>query len=165
MAGVLPQGVSATFRAVWDARRLYVLNVVRDPRGIVRSGLHHRAVWENDAAELYLSGDNRAGITMGPHQTQLIVSAAQPQELLWVLPGRSAAGVRATAAKTSAGYAVLVSYPWVDLGLRAGIGQVVGVDVAVDTYGRSSEHQAIAWGTAGVAEQNPSTWGQFVLVR
>ena len=73
--------------------------------------------------------------------------------------------MRAAAAKTATGYAVLISYPWADLGLHAGTGLVVGVDVAVDFYGRSRESQSIAWGTAGVAEQNPSTWGQFILAR
>lgn len=164
MAGQMPSNFSATFQAVWDAKNLYVLEVVKDAQGFDPANANASTPWTSDAMEVYLSGDNGSDTSMGSNDTQIDIPIGQPSSV-WVLPGQDATGVVGAVNKTASGWVAQLTIPWgVVPGAKAGIGQTVGIDPAADTHSDgSSQNQALAWGNPGSSEQNPSIWGQLVL--
>ncbi len=163
MAGAMPSGFSASFAAVWDAKDLFLLEKVKTPKGIA-STLDPTAPWTTDAMEAYLSGSNSSGTTMGTHEVQFVVPAAQPASI-WHTSGRTVSGVLATVAKTGSGYDTLLTVPWTVLGTSAGTGQRIGVNVAADAYSGKGQNQLLAWGIHGSNEQAPAGWGQLTLAK
>ena len=165
MAGHMPSGFSATFQAVWDTKNLYVLEQVKNPKGFSAANANTKTPWTSDAMEVYLSGNNGGGSTMGSNDTQIDIPLGSPSSV-WVTSGKSAGGVAGYVKKVTGGYDAMMAIPWGDIGASSGIGQVIGLDPAADTYSNgSSQNQVIAWGTPGSSEQNPSTWGQAILVQ
>lgn len=163
MAGSMPSGFAASFQAVWDMKNLYVLETVKNPAGFTASNANTTNPWQSDAMEIYLSGDNGGDTSMGTNDTQIDIPLGAPSSV-WVLPGHDASGVTATVKTASGGYDVMMAIPWSAVGATAGTGQVIGADPAADTYSDgSAQNQAIAWGTPGSSEQNPSIWGQLIL--
>ncbi len=164
MTGSMPTGFSATFQAAWDSKNLYVLQVVKDPQGFNPSNANTTTPWTSDAMEVYLSGDNGSDTAMASNDVQIDIPIGQPSSV-WVTNGQSSTGVQGAANKTSTGWAAQLTIPWSDIpGANAGVGQIIGIDPAADTYSDgSSQNQAIAWGNPGSSEQNPSIWGQLVL--
>jgi hypothetical protein len=166
MAGSMPSGFSATFQAVWNTKDLFVLEQVKNPKGFNPANANTTDPWESDAMEVYLSSTNSSGTTMGQNETQIDIPLGAPSSV-WVYTNQSAAGVQAYVKTVSGGYDVMMAIPWTDTGgagTKPGIGQVIGIDPATDTYSNgSSQNQAIAWGNPGSSEQNPSIWGQLVL--
>ncbi len=164
-AGKMPSGFTASFQAAWDASNLYVLEVVKNPQGFDPANANTATPWLSDAMELYLSGDNGTNTTMASNDTQIDVPLGQPASV-WAFPGQSTSGVKAYVNKVSGGYDVMMAVPWADCHATPGTGQVIGINPATDTYSNgSTQNQAIAWAAAGVSEQNPSAWGQAVLVQ
>lgn len=163
MAGSMPSGFSATFQAVWDTKNLYVLNQVKDPAGFSASNANTTTPWTSDAMEVYLSSSNSSNTSMGSNETQIDCPIGQPSSI-WVYTGRSAAGVQAYVSKVSGGYDVMMAIPWSDIGTNPGVGQIIGIDPAEDTYSDgTTQNQSLAWGNPGSSEQNPSIWGQLKL--
>ena len=164
MAGQMPSGFSATFQAVWDAKNVYVLEVVKDPQGFSASNANTSTPWTSDAMEVYLSGDDGSDSSMGDNDIQIDAPVGAPSSI-WGTSGKDTTGVTAAVNKTKDGWAAQMTVPWSDIpGAQAGIGQHIGIDPAADTYSDgSSQNQALAWGSPGTGEQNPSTWGQLEL--
>ncbi len=163
MAGAMPSGFSASFAAVWNGKALFLLQKVKNPKGISNQ-VNPKAPWTTDAMEAYISGSNSGGATLGTHETQFVVPAAQPANI-WHLNGRSATGVKAAVTKTSSGYDTLLTVPWSDLGTTAGTGQRIGLDVAADAFSGKGQNQMLAWGIHGSSEQAPASWGQVTLAK
>ncbi len=165
MAGHMPSGFSATYQAVWDTKNLYVLEQVKNPKGFSAANANTTTPWNSDAMEVYLSANNGGGSTMGSNDTQIDIPLGSPSSV-WVTSGKSAGGVAGYVKKVAGGYDAMMAIPWGDIGTSPGIGQVIGIDPAADTYSNgSSQNQSIAFGNPGSSEQNPSIWGQAVLVQ
>jgi len=163
MAGSLPSGFAASFQAVWDMKNLYVLETVKNAAGFSTSNANPTTPWTTDAMEIYLSSDNGSDTGMAANDTQLDISLGQPGTV-WVLPGHDATGVVATVKNVTGGYDAMMAIPWSAVGSTAGTGQAIGADPAADIYSDgTAQNQALAWGTPGSGEQNPSIWGQLVL--
>ncbi len=168
MAGTMATGFSGTFQAVWNTKNLFILEQIKNPEGFNPSNANTTDPWESDAMEVYLSSDNGTDTGMSSNDTQIDIPLGAPSSV-WVYTNQSDNGVQGYVKNVSGGYDVMLTIPWADTGgsgTTPGIGQVIGLDPAADTYSNgTSQNQSIAWGSPGSSEQNPSIWGQAVLAQ
>jgi len=157
--------LSASYRMLWDAEKLYVLIDVTDSS----SGYNPDQIWQfNDGIELYLDATDSksAGYGDTDYMFGLLWRENDAEALCIQERGRPVRAIETAMTNTEKGYRFEVSFPWSELGTTAAVGARIGVEVQVnDNRGRGGRDAKISWHDPyDQAWLNPQYFGRAVLV-
>jgi len=163
--------ISATWRALWDSNRLYILVDVNDADLVYDSP--GSGPWFNmnqdDGIEVYIDADNSKGTTYAADDFQY--------GFRWNDPGSIGTGSNSNtnisgvefviAEKTEPrGYICEISIPWLTLGTTPGLGDFIGFNVGVNDDDNGGDLEAhVRWlVTSHDQWKNPSLFPTIELV-
>lgn len=154
--------LSASYRALYDNDRLYVLVTVTDDTLVLDSPAQR---WDDDVVEFYFDGDYSHNATYQAQDFQLVVPYTANQIQLGVSTASMPAGVVVSSTTSSGRYTMELSIPWTSLGVTAADGHKIGFEIHVgddDDGGARDAH--IMWnGTQDLAYYRTDAFGDAIL--
>ena len=150
---------AVSFRALWDAERLYVLVEAKDQT--LYAGAANG--YDNDGVELYLDPGLRGGSSYAEGQFQY--SAVWGATALSESKSGATEGVEMVQKAVDGGYRVEIAIPWAALSAVPEAGRTIGIDLhAVDNDGTSARKTKLAWAAhADHSWENPGLMGRMRL--
>jgi endoglucanase len=148
---------TVTFGVLWDDTYLYVGAKVLDGNLFNDSP----EIWYDDSIEIYIDGNHNRGSSYDGYDRQIVKGWNDGS--FWV-NGNQTNGIRHAWAAITSGYSVEVAIPWSNLGITAGSGTILGLDVANndDDNGATRESQ-VMWAGTGNNWTDTSAFGDLTL--
>jgi beta-glucanase (GH16 family) len=157
--------LSANYKAAWDANALYFFVNVKDDSLRNDSGT---AVWDDDAVELFIDGNNEKDTAYDSNDRQYIFRWNDNTVYEFsnaVAQSVNPSGVTFAQKNISGGYSMEIKVNWTALGVTPAPGKLIGFDMHVDDDDNGSgRDKKIAWiATADQSSKKPSTFGTIKL--
>lgn len=152
---------SASYKAVWDEKNLYVLVDVTD------ENLKNDSddFWLDDCVEVFVDADNSKSDSYGDNDYQFHFGWAEANPSMGESQHNQTGGVEFAVGRADAGYRVEIKFPWATLGVEPSAGAKIGLDVHVNDDDDGGERDTkLTWrGKEDNAWQNPSILGTAEL--
>lgn len=154
--------LSASYRAIYDNDRLYVMVSVVDDTFVLDSPLQR---WDDDCVEFYFDGDYSHNATYQAQDFQLVVPYTANQIQIGVSTASMPAGVVVSSTTSSGRYTMELSIPWTALGVSAADGRKIGFEIHVgdDDDGGVRDAQIMWNGTQDLAYFRTDAFGDAIL--
>ncbi len=166
--GSQPAGTSASWKAAYTAKDLYIYTNVVTGRPLINSNKANP--WEDDTVEIYLSGTNDHSGPYPQGTGQILVnSAGLTNSSFGTDHGKlPTSGAKELEHTTSKGYQILLAMPWGNLGTTVKKGADVGFSIGVDFPGtgaakRSQGGGQLMWQGTKNNYATDSGWGAIKL--
>ena len=152
---------SASYKAVWDERNLYVLVDVTD------DSLKNDSdeFWLDDCVEVFVDADNSKSGSYGDNDYQFHFGWASANPSMGESQHSQTKGVEFAVGRADAGYRVEIKFPWATLRVEPSAGKKIGLDVHVNDDDDGGDRDSkITWkGKEDNAWQTPSAFGTAEL--
>ncbi len=154
--------LSASYRAIYDNDRLYVMVSVVDDTFVLDSPLQR---WDDDCVEFYFDGDYSHNATYQAQDFQLVVPYTANQIQIGASTPSMPAGVVVSSTSSSGRYTMELSIPWTALGVSAAEGRNIGFEIHVgdDDDGGVRDAQIMWNGTQDLAYFRTDAFGDAIL--
>jgi len=148
---------SASYKAVWDEKNLYVLVDVTDENLKNDSS----DFWLDDCVEVFIDADNSKSDSYGDNDYQFHFGWAEANPSMGESQHNQTEGVEFAMGRADAGYRVEIKFPWATLGVEPSAGAKIGLDVHVNDDDDGGERDTkLTWrGKEDNAWQNPGILG------
>jgi hypothetical protein len=152
---------SASYRAMWDAKNLYVLVNVTDD--VLKNDSEE--FYLDDAVEVFIDADNSKSADYGDNDYQYFFEWAQANPRMGESRHSRTEGVEFAVGRADVGYRVEIKFPWATLGVTPSVGTKIGLDVHVNDDDDGGERDTkLTWrGKEDNAWQTPSVFGTAEL--
>ena len=152
---------SASYRALWDAKNLYVLVNVTDD--VLKNDSEE--FYLDDAVEVFIDADNSKSADYGDNDYQYFFEWAEANPRMGETRHSRTDGVEFAVGRADAGYRVEIKFPWATLGVTPSVGTKIGLDVHVNDDDDGGERDTkLTWrGKEDNAWQMPSVLGTAEL--
>ena len=152
---------SASYKAVYDEKNLYVLVDVADDNLKNDSD----EFWLDDAVEVFIDADNSKSGSYGDNDYQFHFGWADANPSMGESQHNQTEGVEFAVGRADAGYRVEIKFPWATLGVKPSVGTKIGLDVHVndDDDGGDRDTKLTWQGKEDNAWQNPGVLGTAEL--
>ncbi|MFC1603410.1 sugar-binding protein [Planctomycetota bacterium] len=152
---------SASYKAVYDEKNLYVLVDVTDDNLINDSD----DFWLDDCVEVFIDADNSKSGSYGDNDYQFHFGWADANPSMGESQHNQTEGVEFAVGRADAGYRVEIKFPWATLGVEPSAGKKIGLDVHVNDDDDGGDRDSkLTWrGKEDNAWQNPSILGTAEL--
>ena len=152
---------SASYKALWDEKNLYVLVDVTD------ENLKNDSddFWLDDCVEVFVDADNSKSGSYGDNDYQFHFGWAESNPSMGESQHNQTGGVEFATVKTDMGYRMEIKLPWATLGVEPSAGKKIGLDVHVndDDDGGDRDSKLTWQGKQDDAWQNPGVLGTAEL--
>ncbi|HEX7861601.1 MAG TPA: PIG-L family deacetylase [Verrucomicrobiae bacterium] len=173
-----PADLSGTFAVRYDQEYLHVRVVVRDDR--VVSNIEPNDIkghWRSDSVEICIDPNPGSEHTMGcfkigifPFDTTGKVRAARDADANQGPIERTAPGTKLNSQRSADGYAISISIPWSDIGVKPKRGTKLGFNVILydgdkenAARGENINEARLAWSPRPGVQGRPEDWGRLLL--
>lgn len=159
-------GMSATFKAAWDRKFLYLLVDVTDKTPMCNSR-NGSELWNGDALEIFIGTESvDQGGAMLFSDKQILVGCAKSDDVFVPKTSKKPAIRSAIVKKTDGkGYVAEVRIPWADLGYAPKANATILFDLAVDGADEGTERlRQLMWSGSARNSSDRSNWGRLTLV-
>ncbi|HCO94121.1 MAG TPA: hypothetical protein DIU00_09250 [Phycisphaerales bacterium] len=119
---------SASYKAMWDEKNLYILVDVTDD--ILKNDSDE--FWLDDCVEVFVDADNSKSSSYGSNDYQYFFEWADANPGLGESRQGRTSGVEFATVQTDSGYRMEIKLPWSTLGVEPSAGTKVGLDVHVN---------------------------------
>jgi len=152
---------SASYKALWDEKNLYVLVDVTDENLKNDSS----DFWLDDCVEIFVDADNSKSGSYGDNDYQFHFGWAEANPSMGESQHNQTGGVEFAVGRADAGYRVEIKFPWATLGVEPSAGKKIGLDVHVndDDDGGDRDTKLTWQGKQDNAWQNPGVLGTAEL--
>jgi len=152
---------SASYKAVWDEKNLYVLVDVTDENLKNDSD----EFYLDDCVEVFIDADNSKSGSYGDNDYQFHFGWAEANPSMGESQHNQTEGVEFAVRRADAGYRVEIKFPWATLGVEPSAGKKIGLDVHVNDDDDGGDRDTkLTWrGKEDNAWQNPSVLGTAEL--
>jgi len=152
---------SASYKAMWDEKNLYVLVDVTDDTLTNDSD----EFWLDDCVEVFVDADNSKSDSYGGNDYQFHFGWAEANPSMGESQHNRTTGVEFATVRTDRGYRMEIKLPWTTLGTKPSAGAKIGLDVHVndDDDGGDRDTKLIWRGKEDNAWQTPSVLGTAEL--
>ncbi|MHC4323764.1 MAG: sugar-binding protein [Planctomycetota bacterium] len=152
---------SASYKAMWDEKNLYVLVDVTDDTLKNDSD----EFWLDDCVEVFVDADNSKSDSYGDNDFQFFFEWSDTNPGMGEFKQGRITGVEFATEQTDRGYRVEIKLPWSTLGTKPSAGTKIGLDVHVndDDDGGDRDTKLIWRGKEDNAWQTPSVFGTAEL--
>ncbi len=152
---------SASYRALWDAKNLYVLVNVTDD--VLKNDSEE--FYLDDAVEVFIDADNSKSADYGDNDYQYFFEWAEANPRMGETKHSRTDGVEFAVGRADAGYCVEIRFPWATLGAKPSAGTKIGLDVHVNDDDDGGERDTkLTWrGKEDNAWETPSVLGTAEL--
>ena len=122
------EDLSASYKAMWDEKNLYVLVDVTD------DSLKNDSdeFWLDDSVEVFVDADNSKSGSYGSNDFQYFFEWAEANPGLGESKQGRMSGVEFATVRTGRGYRMEIKFPWSTLGVEPSAGKKIGLDVHVN---------------------------------
>jgi len=148
---------SASYKALFDDRNLYVLvNVTDDSLKNDSSDF-----WLDDCVEVFIDADNSKSGSYGDNDYQFHFGWDETNPSMGESQHNKTEGVEFAIGRADDGYRVEIKFPWATLGVEPSVGKKIGLDVHVNDDDDGGERDTkLTWqGKEDNAWQNPGVLG------
>jgi hypothetical protein len=152
---------SASYKAVWDEKNLYVLVDVTDENLKNDSD----EFYLDDCVEVFIDADNSKSGSYGDNDYQFHFGWAEANPSMGESQHNRTEGVEFAVGRANAGYRVEIKFPWATLGVEPSAGKKIGLDVHVNDDDDGGDRDTkLTWrGKEDNAWQNPGVLGTAEL--
>jgi hypothetical protein len=152
---------SASYKAVYDEKNLYVLVDVTDDNLKNDSS----DFWLDDCVEVFIDADNSKSGSYGDNDYQFHFGWAEANPSMGESQHNQTEGVEFSTVKTDMGYRMEIKFPWATLGVEPSAGKKIGLDVHVNDDDDGGDRDSkLTWrGKEDNAWQNPGVLGTAEL--
>jgi hypothetical protein len=152
---------SASYKALWDEKNLYVLVDVTDEN--LRNDSDD--FWLDDCVEVFIDADNSKSGSYGDNDYQFHFGWAEANPSMGESQHNQTEGVDFAVGRADAGYRVEIKLPWATLGVEPSAGKKIGLDVHVNDDDDGGDRDSkLTWrGKEDNAWQNPGIFGTAEL--
>ena len=152
---------SASYKAMWDEKNLYVLVNVTD------DSLKNDSdeFWLDDGVEVFIDADNSKSGSYGGNDFQFFFEWADANPGMGEFKQGRTAGVEFAVERVETGYRMEIKLPWSTLGTSAAAGAKIGLDVHVNDDDDGGDRDTkLTWrGKEDNAWQTPQAFGTAEL--
>ncbi|MHC4439961.1 MAG: sugar-binding protein, partial [Planctomycetota bacterium] len=152
---------SASYKAVWDEKNLYLLVDVTDDNLKNDSS----EFWLDDCVEIFVDADNSKSGSYGDNDFQFHFGWADANPSMGESQHNQTAGVEFASVRTDRGYRMEIKLPWSTLGAEPSAGGKIGLDVHVNDDDDGGDRDTkLTWrGKEDNAWQTPGIFGTAEL--
>ncbi|MGB2864719.1 MAG: sugar-binding protein [Sedimentisphaerales bacterium] len=155
------EDLSASYKAMWDEKNLYLLVDVTD------DSLKNDSdeFWLDDCVEVFVDADNSKSDSYGNNDYQFHFGWAEANPSMGESQHNQTEGVEFAVGRADAGYRIEIKFPWTTLGVEPSAGKKIGLDVHVNDDDDGGDRDTkLTWrGKEDNAWQNPSVLGTAEL--
>jgi hypothetical protein len=152
---------SASYKALWDERNLYLLVDVTD------DSLKNDSdeFWLDDCVEVFVDADNSKSGSYGNNDYQFHFGWAEANPSMGESQHNQTEGVEFAVGRADAGYRIEIKFPWATLGVEPSAGKKIGLDVHVNDDDDGGDRDSkLTWrGKEDNAWQTPNAFGTAEL--
>ena len=154
---------SASYKALWDEKNLYVLVDVTDDS--LKNDSDSDLWYQDDCVEVFVDADNSKSDSYGDNDAQYHFDWDKNSPSMDQFQNGKLDGIEFAMVTTENGYHTEIKFPWSTLGVEPSAGKKIGLDVHVNDDDDGGDRDSkLTWrGKEDNAWQNPSAFGTAEL--